>query len=202
MTKSSHFMKKVPGLFVGGLLLLASACTTPSGVYSDANEVKIIGDKWNNTDANKTASHMIGSMLNQPWLPDFSKAAKGEKPIVIVDDIENRTDEHIDTKALTEAMRTELINSRKVRFVNAAKRDKILAEIKYQNSGEVAKDKAKTRGKQLGADYMLGGAISSTVENQGDMKAVTYQVNLNLTNLETAEIEWTDNHKIRKSFKR
>ena len=35
----------------GGIL----GCATGGGVYSDANEVQVLGDKWNNTDANKTA---------------------------------------------------------------------------------------------------------------------------------------------------
>lgn len=176
-----------------------SACTTPGGVYTDSNEVKILGDRWNNTDANKSAEVMIKTMTEAAWLDDFVKTHKGEKPVVIVDDIENRTDEHIDTKALTEAIRSTLINSRKVRFVNNDRRQKILDEVKYQQANA---GKAKKTGKQLGADYILSGAISNTVEVQGDYKDVTYQVNLNLTNLESAEMEWTTNHKIKKSFKR
>lgn len=200
MVQKRHFIMTLM-LSLGSIA--AMSCSTPGGVYSDPNEVKILGDKWNNTDANKTASHMIGSMLAEPWLDESVKRAKGERPIVIVDDIENRTDEHIDTKALTEAMRTELINSRKVRFVNEAKRQKIMEELKYQNdSGAVKKETAKKKGNQIGADFLLGGAISNTVEVQGDYKTVTYQVNLNLTSLETSEIEWTSNHKIKKSFKR
>ena len=52
--------------------------------------------------------------------------------------------EHIDTKALSEYITDELINSGKVRFVDAANREKILNEIQYQNeSGMVSEKTAK-----------------------------------------------------------
>lgn len=181
--------------------MMLFSCATGGGVYRDPTEAQILGDKWNNTDANKTAAFMIDSLLKEAWLVEFTKKFN-RKPIVLVDLVENRSDEHIDTKALTDAIRSHLINSRKVRFVNAARRERILKEIKYQNSGAVASNSAKKSGKQLGADFMLGGAISNLVAVQGDYKTVTYQIDLNLTNLETSEIEWNGNHKIKKAFKR
>ena len=42
-------------------------CTTPRGSYSDANEERSLGDKWNNTDANKTAEHMVNSALKEAY---------------------------------------------------------------------------------------------------------------------------------------
>ena len=121
---------------------------------------------------------------------------------MIVDEVENRTDEHIDTKALTEFIRDELINSGKIRFLNESRRKKILEEIKYQNSGAVSESTRKKAGRQIGAAFMLGGAISSSVHSQGGLKTVTYQTNLTLTNLETSEIEWSEKKRIKKRFKR
>jgi penicillin-binding protein activator len=172
------------------------------GEYSDPKKVEIVDDRWNETDARKTAETMIKSVLEKDWLGNYRGAHKNEKPIVIVDDIENRTDEHIDTKALTEFIRDELINSGKVRFVNNDKRQKILDEIKYQQSGAVSKKSAKNLGKQFGADFMLGGAISSNVHAMEGLKTITYQTNLTLTNLETAEIEYSDKYLVKKRFNR
>ncbi len=187
-------------------LLLASAfgaCTKDfEGEYSDPAKAEIVDDKWNETDARKTAEHLIKSCLERPWLKNYMRGHNNTKPVVIVDDVENRTDEHIDTRALTDFVQNELINSGEVRFVNAAKRQKILDEIKYQASGAVAKESQKQYGKQTGADFILAGAISSSVHSQGELKTVTYQTTLNLTNLETAEIEWSEKYLIKKRFKR
>ena len=169
------------------------------GTYSDPQKAEIVDDKWSETDAHKVANSMIAQVTSKPWLAGF-EATKRQKPIVIVDEIANRTDEHIDTKALTEAMTDELINSGKVRFVNGEKRKQILEEIKYQNSGTTEAKTKKSMGKQIGADFMLSGAISSSVHTQSGLKTVTYLTALTLTNLETAEIVWSAKEEIKKRF--
>ncbi len=185
-----------------GSLWMGGCSKSLEGTYSDPAKEEIVDDRWNETDARKTAEHLIQSMLSKPWLGSYMKGHSNQKPVVIVDDVENRTDEHIDTKALTEFVRDELINSGKVRFVDEKRRKKILEEIKYQQSGAVSDATKKKSGQQIGADYILGGAISSSVHSQDDLKTVTYQTNLTLTNLETSEIEWSEKHLIKKRFKR
>ena len=181
---------------------LSTACSPDfEGTYSDPAKAEIVDDKWNETDAQETANTLIGQVLSKPWLSVY-KSSKKRSPVVIVDDIANRTDEHIDTKALFEFIQDELINSGKVRFVNNKKRQEILDEIKYQNSGSVSAATAKKAGRQTGADFMLGGAVSSTVNSQGGLKTVTYQTALTLTDLETAEIVWSGKKLIKKRFKR
>lgn len=186
-------------LAVGGFL----ACTPDfQGEYSNPEEIEIVDDRWNETDARKTGEILINSMLAKPWLLEHVKDA-GKKPIVMVNEIENRTDEHIDTEALGEAISHELLNSGKIRFVDAKRRKKILTEMNYQNqSGMVRSDHIKKLGRQIGADFLLSGAISSSVHSQGGLKTVTYQTVLELTKLETAEIVWKEKYDIKKRFKR
>lgn len=172
------------------------------GEYADPSRAEIVDDRWNETDARKTAETLINSVLGKPWLKEYSSSHKGQKPVVIVDDVENRTDEHIDTKALSEFVRNDLINSGKVRFVDAAKRQKILDELKFQQSGAVSGKTAKKVGEQIGADFYMSGAISSSVHSMDGLKTVTYQTNLILTNIETSEIEWSEKYDIKKRFKR
>jgi uncharacterized protein (TIGR02722 family) len=145
---------------------------------------------------------MITSCLGRPWLEEFKRSNAGKKPIVLVQDIENRSDEHIDTKAITEFLETEFVNSGKVRFVEKGRREQILKEVEYQNSGSVSDSTKKKKGNQLGADFMLAGAISSQVHTQGGIKTVSYQTQLKLVNLETAEVQWTEKHAVNKKFKR
>ena len=199
--------KKNELFFVGvlsGAILMSGLSCAPSfeAAYSDPDKAEIVDDRWNETDARKTAEHLVQSCVRKPWLQEFRIRSKGRKPVVIVDEVENRTDEHIDTKALTEFIRDELINSGKIRFLNESRRKKILEEIKYQNSGAVSESTRKKAGRQIGAAFMLGGAISSSVHSQGGLKTVTYQTNLTLTNLETSEIEWSEKKRIKKRFKR
>ena len=201
MLLNSTNMARVLSLVALGSL--ASGCTKKfEAEYQDPQKVEIIDDKWNETDARKTAELMVTSCLGRPWLDEFKRANGGKKPIVLVQEIENRTDEHIDTKALTEFIETELVNSGKVRFVEKGRREQILKEVEYQNSGAVADATKKKKGNQLGADFMLAGAISTQVHTQEGIKTVSYQTQMKLLGVETAEIQWTDKHAINKKMKR
>ena len=102
-----------------------------------------------------------------------------------------------------EYLQDEIINSGKVRFADAANREKILAELKYQNdSGMVNQNTSKKKGKQIGADFLLSGGLTSIVASNDGLKTVTYQTTLRLTDLETAEIIWSDKYLIKKRFKK
>jgi uncharacterized protein (TIGR02722 family) len=186
-----------------GLMATVVGCAPKfQGEYSDPQKVEIVDDRWNETDARKTAELMITSALGRPWYENFKKSHSGKQPIVIVQDIENRSDEHIDTKALTEFMESELVNSGKVRFVEKGRRQQVLDELAFHNSGAVAANTKKKTGNMTGADFMLAGAISSQVHTQEGVKTVSYQTQMKLINIETTEIQWTDKHEIKKKFKR
>ncbi len=190
-------------VLAAGLMVTTAACTTFEGEYSDPNKAEIVDDKWNETDARKTAETMVERALSKPWMANFMGANNAQKPVVIVDDMKNRTDEHIDTKALTDNVQNALINSGKVRFVAADMRAKILKEIEYQNdSGNVREGTRKKKGQQIGADFFLSGNIASYVATQGGLKTVTYQTVMQMVDLETSEIVWSDKYDIKKRFKR
>jgi penicillin-binding protein activator len=181
---------------------LAGCRSSFEGSYSDPNKVEIVDDRWNDTDARLVGEKMIKSALSKQWLANYTAENKGQKPFILVDDFENRTSEQIDTKAIFESVRNELINSGRIRFLDGAQRKKILDEYRYQNSGTTRKDQAKKAGKQYGADFFLVGAISSIVSQQSGYKTVTYQVEMRLTHIETSEIVFTEVEKVKKAFRR
>ena len=202
-----EFTQKIGVRIMAGAVAVAASfsggCASFEGEYSDPNKVEIIDDRWNETDARVTSEQMIQGLLSKYWLSAFKERNAGKRPLVIVGDVQNRTDEHIDTKALADYVTDELINSGRVRFVDAANRQRILNEIQYQTeSGMVSEKTAKKKGRQVGADFLLTGSLTSSVHSMDDVKTVTYQTNLRLTDLETAEIVWSDKHLIKKRFKR
>ena len=136
--------KKV--LYISPLLLAVSlaftGCASFEGDYGDANQAQILDDKWNPTDATLTVQKMVKDMSAAPWVQNWrdDMQKKGtDRPFVLVDDMENRTSEIIDTKALFEDLRSQILNDGKVRFLDGDARKKILNEYKYQQSGVVKK---------------------------------------------------------------
>lgn len=156
--------------------------------------------KWSQVDNQMVAENMVASLLGAAWLIEFEAMNPGKKPVIIVDDVHNDTAEHLDVKSLTDLVRTKLVNSRRVTFLNNEARQAILEEYKYQASGAVDPSKAVKTGRQLGATYLLSGNIASIASKLDRKKIVTYKTTLNLTSLETAAIEWTDFHEIAKHF--
>lgn len=198
-----NFLSKLCFTGLSVLSLYALGCTSFQGQYSDPDEVEIIDDRWNETDARKTAAHLVDAMINKPWIIEYSASHNKQRPILVLADVENRTDEHLDVRALTDYITDELVNTGKVRFVNAQAREKINQELNYQHSsGRVDPAKAVAIGKQIGAQFLIMGAISSQVHTQKGIKTVSYQTVLNLTNVETSELEWSDKYIVKKKFKK
>lgn len=168
------------------------------GDYDDPEQVRLLDDKFNESDAAMLAEDMILSMAANPIFADAKVP-----PVVQVETLRNKTTEHIDTKSITDSIRTSLIKTGKVRFANKEDRDLVESEVDYQqDSGRVNRTSQKKRGNSVGADYVLTGDLVSNVQEVGNRKLVFYKLTLNLTNLTTNLIDWSDAKPIRKRFKK
>ncbi len=57
-------------------------------------------------------------------------------------------------------------------------------------------------GKQYGAEYILSGNFAEIEHKVDDVRDVYYKFTLNLKNLRTGLLEWSDEKEIRKVWKR
>ncbi len=116
--------------------------------------------------------------------------------ILVVMGIENRTRTHADMKAISDTIRTRMMERSKVRFVNAARRDDLLKEQGYQLENATPETRSAI-GRQLGAKYMLTGSLIEIGQESGrEVRAskkedVYFQLTVEITNLETGLIEVT-----------
>lgn len=192
-------MKRILGLvLVGGALVLAG-CSTPSRtVERTAADAQIdLSGRWNDTDARLVAEEMIDDVLARPWLNRFS-ADQGRPPVVVVGDVRNLSSEHIDTTPFIRDIERELINSGMVRFVAGEQaRQQIRAERMDQQT-QAREETVARLGAETGADFMLRGTISSTVDAIEGMRAIAYAVNMELIHIESNEIVWIGNKEIKK----
>lgn len=167
------------------------------GQYDDVNRENLMNDQWSETDMQVTVKAMVDSMTSHPAIATAKKM-----PIVIVTNLQNKTSEHIDTQSIMDMVRVDLTNSGKVAFIDKEARQDISNEYDYQNSGMVADDSKKTAGGQVGADFIINGRLDSIVQEVGKDKSVYYKLTLNLTNLKTGVITWTNQKQLRKTFKK
>jgi penicillin-binding protein activator len=157
-----------------------------------------LSGRWNDADSREVSQTMIQDVLSHPWIQEWMSTSGGKKPTVIVGVVRNNTAEHIPVGTFVGDVERALVNSGRVLVVaTAAERSDLRTERQdqWQNATE---ETAKKMGRELGADFMLGGTIESTVDSEGRQKVVFYQVDLNLVNIESNQKVWMDQQKIKK----
>lgn len=163
----------------------------------DAGVVTDLSGRWNDTDSRMVAESMVKEALQYPWLGSFSQA-KQRQPVVVVGTVLNNSHEHINVQTFVTDLERELTNSQKVTFVaGKGERDEIRTERKEQ-AMYASEDTQKAPGKETGADYMMKGAIATILDEADGTKAVFYQVDLQMIDLETNAKVWFGQKKIKK----
>ncbi|WP_425451953.1 penicillin-binding protein activator LpoB [Isoalcanivorax indicus] len=180
------------------LALVATGCTRVQ--YGDATATETVTVDFGSTDLQMIATSMVDDLLR---FPPVVQLTAERRPVVFVDRVQNRTVEHIDTESVTDSIRTRLIQSGKFRFVDMTVVDRVREQMDFQTqSGMVDPATAVTMGRQIGAEFMLYGALTSIVKRDNRTRDVYYKFTLNMMNLETGIIEWSSEKEIRKTQSR
>ncbi len=194
-------MRRTPILLAAATLLLTAGCAGQKaftrGTYEDPQTIALLDDRFSENDLQLIAKTMVNSLIASPLI-----SGNAATPAVLVGKMRNRTTEHIDMLALSDKVRTALLQSGKFRFVDGENRSDIAEEYEYQRSGYVDPAQAKGPGHQTGADYMLTGTLTSNVQEVGKDKLVYYKATFQLTGLRSSEIIWSEEKEIRKAYKK
>ncbi len=163
----------------------------------DTGTVTDLSGRWNDTDSQMVAEAMVKEALANPWLGNFTKG-KNRQPVVIVGTVLNKSHEHINVGTFVNDLERELTNSQKVTFVAAkGERDEVREERREQ-AVHAREDTQKAPGKEIGADYMMRGSIATILDEQDGAKAVFYQIDLEMVDLENNVKSWFGQKKIKK----
>jgi uncharacterized protein (TIGR02722 family) len=160
-----------------------------------------ISGNWNVTDSKLVADEMTKSIIGSKWLPTHLEAKAGRKPTVIVGLVQNKSHEHIDAETFVKDVEQSFIQSGTVRLVQGGKKREELRAEKADQQDNSSVSTMKKFGLENGADYILQGSINSIVDSHKRNKVVYYQVNLELTDIQTNEVVWIGDKKITKAVK-
>lgn len=185
-------------IILTAVVLMTSCSRTVTRVSPD-QQIDLSG-RWNDTDSKLVAEEMIKDVLNRPWISDF-RNANDDRPVVIVGNIANKSSEHIESETFIKDVEREFINSGLVRVVqNSVFREKLREERAQQGDFASVETQAKW-GKELGADFMMFGVITSVTDSYKKEKVVNYKVNLELASIESSEKVWIGDKEIKKYIK-
>ena len=189
-------MKKII-ISIGVSFLLIGCVSSNSGkvVRIDSKSIKDTDINYGVEDLHLYVDKMVSSMLQSSVLSDG-------KPILTLGRvrIDSSVTEHVDTRQIKHSIRTNLIKSNKVGFIDNENTRALEGEIDYQNSSEyVDKTTAKAKGNFIAPDYVLSGDISAIKKDNGSIIDNFYILTLKLTDIKTRMIVWTEEKEIRKT---
>ncbi|WP_027418882.1 penicillin-binding protein activator LpoB [Crocinitomix catalasitica] len=186
-------------VFLAVIAMTMQSCFRSVSRVDPSEEIDISG-KWNDVDSKLTAEAMVEQVLSEVWLKNHMTQVK-EKPVVIVGFVKNKSHEHIDAETFMKDIEKSFITSQKVRLVQGGEKREAIRGERADQQDNASVSTMKKWGLEVGADYMMQGSINSIVDALDRKKVVYYQIDLELTNMQTNEIVWIGDKKIKKFVK-
>ena len=180
--------------------VISTSCARKVTRIDPTEQIDLSG-RWNNTDSRFVAEEMIGTILKDKWVSNHQQSQNGQKPVVIVGFVSNKSHEHIEAETFVKDVEQSFIKSGKLRLVQGGKKREELRAEKADQQSNASVSSMKKFGLEQGADYILQGSINSIVDSEKRKKVVYYQVNLELTNIQSNEVVWIGDKKIAKYVK-
>jgi uncharacterized protein (TIGR02722 family) len=159
-----------------------------------------LSGRWNDSDSRLVADKMIHDLFDSERFKEYANA-NGKKPTIVVGLIKNKTSEHIDAANYIKKFEMAIYNSNVADLVESDEfRDKLRQERAEQQDFADPATMAQW-GKEIGADLMLFGEMSSETDEYNNRRVVNYVTTLFLTDIETNKRVWYGQHEIKKMVK-
>jgi uncharacterized protein (TIGR02722 family) len=179
---------------MGSAMVYTTGCAAfrASTQAVNVEDEKHFTENFDHSDMRDITESIVGKLSSSSFINEHE-----EPPLFIVAGVQNRTSQYVDTKNLTDRMRTILFKSNKAQFVNAARRADLLEEQGYQ-AAHATPESQTAVGRQLGAQYMLSGSLTEMKQSSpkqvrlSKQKLNYYKLTVEVTDLETGLLTWTD----------
>lgn len=182
-------MKSRTTFFCLLFMLTLTACQSTPAKRVDENKTENVTIGFGRTDIQEivdTSFEKFQSSDQSTWKP----TPKG-KPIICMGKVRNQTDEHVDTKMVTDRLQERLLNSGAVQFtVEQAERRAVVDETETQDESGAFENGAKTSGQLTKPQYILNGRFSSIRKKNDDIEDVYYAFVLKLIHIRKGTIAW------------
>ena len=196
-------MRRSRNIIISIIMLLSlvflTACQSSYSVSRVSSDKDLdLSGSWNDTDIRLVSEALVQSSMKGAWINNFRMKNLGRNPVVIVGTFINRSSEHIDTAIIAKRYEMELINSGKVDMVADQNFRASVRQEREEQQYFASEETAKALGREIGADFLLQGAVRSVLDQQGNTRVRTYYVSAELIDIETSRKVWVGEETIKK----
>ncbi len=184
---------------VGKLSVMVACVTLMSGCAAfraqtagvDLDDAEAMDERFGFTDLRQITESFANELGSSPFITNHP-----QPPIMMIAGVQNRTSEYMDTRNLTDRLRTLLFRTGNIQFVNEQRREDLLREQGYQ-AAQATPETQVGIGQQLGARYMVSGSLTEMADRSPRQVRVSktvrryYKLTLEVTDLETGLLAWT-----------
>ena len=192
-------MKIIATIGCAAMAAVLCGCTTTRARETQLDR-KAMSSALEPQDVRRTVEKMVDSMLADQ---EFIAEVGGRRPVLDITGIKNRSSMHLDMASITDSIRTKLVRSRRFRFMD---RTTSADDLQFMNdqalNGMTDQTKAIRTGQQSAAQMYLYGALTEMRQTVDGITDRYYKFTLNLKDLKSGEIIWTDEKEIRKESER
>ena len=183
------------------VVIVSISCQTGTSVSRLSTDADIdLSGYWNDTDIRTAAESLVEDSLDSSWIDQF-RIRKMKNPVVIVGNFLNRSSEHIDTSIIAKRFEMELINSGKIDMVADVAFRASVRDEREEQQYFASESTAKALGKEIGADYLLQGAVRTNLDQVSGKSVRTYYITAELIDIETSKKVWVGEYIIKKMVK-
>lgn len=196
-------IRTIPIAFATAAFALAGCSSNWNVERRDPSTVTDYDYRFDEDDARQVANAIIPDCLSKPWIDKWNAVSGGKDPLIVLGNVQNKTEDYINSEIFTDPIQEALLNSGRVR-VKAEKdlredlRDERL-DTKFNDPETI-----KAIAKEVNADFMMVGTVKDQKERSRDSRKIIsfYQVTIELINLETAEKVYIKSAEIEKKATR
>jgi len=176
---------------------LMTGCATAPAVREVSLDRKPMTYKLEPQDVRRTVVKMVESMQND--LANLQDYDLPSRPVLDIFPVKNNTSQHLDMKSFQDSLRSALLKTRMFRFVDRATSGNDITIMNEQALGGLTdQSKAVAMGQQSAAQMTITGELSEMKNREGRVTDAYYKFSLQLKDLKSGELVWTDEQEIRK----
>jgi uncharacterized protein (TIGR02722 family) len=192
-------------IVVLGVLSVMAGCGNNWKVdREDPQNVKDLDYRFDEDDARQIYRGMAADALSKPWIDEWMGAHEGARPIIVVGNVRNETEDYINPDLVTDPLREELLNSGRVRVFAEKDLRSELREERISTQEFSRPEYIRKVANEISADFMMLGSIKDQKERSRDLKQIInyYQTTLELIDIESGEVVWIQTEEIEKRARR